>query len=80
MNKLIEGITNPKVKEIMVRFFEAADKLYDDMDSLSYEEFKVRSKAMWSIRNEAAELGDYFLITLGGISNKADKLYGKMPM
>jgi len=75
MNKLVESITNPKVKEIMVRFFEAADKLYDDMDSLSYEEFKVRSKAMWNIRNEAEEEGEYFLITLGGISNKADKLY-----
>jgi hypothetical protein len=30
---------------------------------------------MLNIRNEAEEEGEYFLITLGGISNKADKLY-----
>jgi hypothetical protein len=31
---------------------------------------------MWEFRNKASDYGEYFLISLWGMSEKAEKLYG----
>lgn len=69
---------NEDVRNLMIRFREAHDRLLVDMDNLTEEEYFIRQHEMWGYRNKASELsGDYFLISLWGMSNKADKLYGK---
>lgn len=48
------------------------------MDTLTYEEYCKRSREMWEWRNKASDIdGDYFLISLYGMSNKAEALWGK---
>ena len=66
-------------KEYIIKFWEAYDKLFEEMDNLTYEEYKVRNKEMWNLKSEAEALntkGSFFLLTLGGLENKASKLYG----
>jgi hypothetical protein len=78
MNKFIEEAENSQVKEILIKFFNEVDELFKDMDKLSYEEFKVRSKAMWGLLSETTKIdGSYYMITLYGFDKKAEKLYGK---
>ena len=72
------NIDNIEVRELMLKFWEAYDKLFLDMETLSYDEFRKRSHEMLEWRNKASDIrGDYFLLTLGGMSNKAISLYGK---
>ncbi len=72
------GVENIEARNLMEKFWEAYDKLFIDMDNLTYEEFLVRQHEMWEWRNKASDIyGDYFLLTLGGLSNKAILLYGK---
>jgi len=76
-DNLLTSITNEDVKTLMGQFMDAHDKLFEDMDNLSYEDYKIRNKAMWAIRNEASNIeGDFFLITPWGLEAKAEKLYG----
>lgn len=71
-------IENPEVRFFMEKFWEAYDKLWIDMEILSYEEFIIRQHEMWEWRNKASEIeGDYFLLSLWGMANKATSLYGK---
>jgi hypothetical protein len=68
---------NEEVNALMTKFWEAHDKLYVDMDNLSYEEFKIRSKEMWNICNKTVDVdGTIFMITLDSMPEKANKLYG----
>lgn len=70
-------LKNPEVKKWMVKFWAAYDKLFVDMDNLSHDEFLVRYSEMWQYRNEASKIdGDYFLISLWGMSRKAHEIYG----
>jgi hypothetical protein len=72
------GVDHPEVRELMEKFWESYDKLWGDMDNLTLEEFNERQHEMWSWRNKASEIrGDYFLLTLSGMSNKAEKLFGE---
>jgi len=72
-----EDVVHPEVRKHMVKFWEAYEKLLVDMDNLTYQEFKIRQHEMWGHRNDASEInGDYFLISLWGLSKKARALYG----
>jgi len=75
-----EQTTSQELKEevriAMTQFWEAYDKLFIDMDNLNEDEFQIRQHEMWEFRNKASEYGDYFLISLWGMSEKAEKLYG----
>lgn len=72
------GIENKEVRELMEKFWESYDKLFKDMDNLTKEEFFEREHEMWSWRNKASAIdGDYFLISLWGMSKKAEELFGK---
>ncbi len=78
MNIFVDNIQNPKVKELMFQFFYEADRLYNDIDALSYEEFIIRKNAMWELRNKAYEIdGDVFLIHLHSLDEKVKKIYGE---
>ena len=77
LEKSTTSVDNPIVNELMKKFWESYHELYKEMDSITYEEFNKRSDEMWSWRNKAADYGDYFLITLWGMSEKAIKLWGK---
>jgi len=65
-----------EVREAMIQFWEAYDKLFIDMDNLTEDEYHIRQHEMWGFRNKASDYGDYFLISLWGMSEKAEKLYG----
>ena len=65
-----------EVRDLMIQFWGAYDKLFVDMDNISENEFNIREKEMWGFRNKASEYGEYFLISLYGMSEKAKKLYG----
>jgi len=68
---------NEDVRNLMIQFWESYDKLFDEMDNLSEFEFHKRQNEMWEFRNKASEIkGDIFLISLWGMSEKAEKLYG----
>jgi len=72
-----EEIKNPEVRSLMEKFWESYDKLFIDMDNLTYEEFLVRQQEMWDWRGKAMDIeGDLFLISLWGMSEKAHKIYG----
>ena len=75
-----EQTTSQELKEevriVMIQFWEAYDKLFIDMDNLTEDEFHIRQHEMWEFRNKASEYGDYFLISLYSMSEKAEKLYG----
>jgi hypothetical protein len=72
---------HPEVKVTMIKFWEAYDKLWVDMETLTKEEYKVRASEMWSHRNKAMDIdGTIFLLTLGGLSEKYNKLYGEDEM
>ena len=66
-----------EVREAMIQFWEAYDKLFIDMDNLTEDEYHIRQHEMWGFKNKACDYGDYFLISLWGMSEKAEKLYGK---
>jgi len=78
----IEIITTDKVENLEVRkymeqFWTAYHKLFKDMDNLTHSEFQIRSHEMWHYRNLASEIqGDFFFISLWGLSEKAHKIYG----
>jgi hypothetical protein len=65
-----------EVRNAMIQFWESYDKLIVDMDNLTEDEFNIRQHEMWEHRNRAMEYGDIFLISLYGMSEKAEKLYG----
>ncbi len=66
-----------EVRTEMLQFWKAYDELFIDMDNLTEYEFFRREHEMWEFRNKASEIaGDYFLISLWGMSKKAEKLYG----
>ncbi len=67
----------PIVRSLMLDFWFAYDKLFTDMDNLTENEFHIRQHEMWEFRNKASEHGDIFLISLWGLNEKAEKLYGK---
>lgn len=75
-----ESTTRPDLREevriLMLQFWEAYDKLFIDMDNLTENEYNIRQHEMWEFRNKASDYGDYFLISLWGMSEKAEKLYG----
>lgn len=67
-----------EVRLLMLQFWAAYDKLWVDMDNLTQEEFHIRESEMWGFRNRVSDYdGDYFLISLWGMHNKAEVLYGK---
>lgn len=67
-----------EVRILMMKFWDAHDALLIDMDNLTEDEYFIRQNEMWEYRNKASEIsGDYFLITLGGMSKKAERLYGE---
>ena len=69
---------NEKVRTLMIEFWDAYDKLFIDMYNLTEDEFFKRAHKMYQFRNKASEIdGDYFLISLWGMSEKARKLYGE---
>lgn len=71
-------IENPQVRELMEKFWESYDQLWIDMENLTVKEFCKRQHEMWEWRNKASEIdGDYFLISLWGMSNKATELFGE---
>ncbi len=77
MNIIVDTITHPEVKALMVKFFNESEQLYIDMDNLTSEEYKIRLKQMWSLRNQASEIdGDLFIISLYGLEEKAERLFG----
>ena len=65
-----------EVRNTMIQFWESYDKLFVDMDNLTEDEFNIRQHEMWEFRNKASDYGEYFLISLWGMSEKAEKLYG----
>lgn len=65
-----------EVRSTMIQFWESYDKLFVDMDNLTEDEFYIRQHEMWEFRNKAFDYGDYFFISLWGMSEKAEKLYG----
>ena len=65
-----------EVRITMIQFWESYDKLFVDMDNLTEDEFNIRQHEMWEFRNKASDYGEYFLISLWGMSEKAEKLYG----
>ena len=66
------------VRSLMKKFWKAYDKLYIEMDGLTENEFFIKQHEMWEFRNKASTIsGDMFLISLWGMSDKAEKLYGK---
>ena len=70
-------LKNPEVRKHMELFWEAYDKLWVDMETIPYEEFEKRNKEMWKHRNGVGDIeGDYFLISLWGMSSKAREIYG----
>ena len=72
-----KGVDNPEVRKHMELFWSAYDKLWVDMETIPYEEFRKRSNEMWGHRNDASDIeGDYFLISLWGYSKKAREIYG----
>ena len=73
---ILKYIENPEAKKLMEQFFDEVDKLYNDMDNLSYEEFKLRKEAMWDLKCKADDIdGTITIIDLFGLSEKAEKLY-----
>lgn len=65
-----------EVRNIMIQFWEAYDKLITDMDNLTESEFHIRNQHMWGFVGKATEYGEYFLISLYGMDEKAERLYG----
>jgi hypothetical protein len=65
-----------EVRNTMIQFWESYDKLLVDMDNLTEDEFNIRQHEMWGFRNKAFDYGEYFIISLWWMSEKAEKLYG----
>lgn len=73
---LKEGVSD-EAKAYIDSFWDAYDKLYVDMDSLTYEEYKIRNRQMWDFIHKFHEVsGTYVLLTLYGLEDKANKLFG----
>ncbi len=69
---------NKEVRVLMTQFWETYDKLFIEMDTLTENQFFQRQHEMWKLRSKASEIsGDIFLISLWGMDEKANLLYGK---
>ena len=70
------NLKNSEAKKLMVKFWETYDDIWDTLDELTYEEYKVKSKKMWSYRNEVVDVsGDIFLFTLHGLSLRVEERF-----
>lgn len=76
---MVESTENPEAKKYLTQFFDEVDRLFVDMEKLTLEEFKIRNRAMWDLRNKAMDCGDgrdFYIIDLFGFEEKAQKLFG----
>lgn len=72
-----EDVQNKEARALMEKFWEAHDKLFEDMDNLTKEQFEKRQHEMWEYRNKASDIEEnFFMISLWGLSEKANELYG----
>lgn len=76
---MINNAQPGKQKELFIKFWEQVDKLWIDVETIpTYYEYRQRFSKMYGILFEACELtGDFYLIDLFGLENKATSLFSK---
>lgn len=74
----INSCVTPEGKQLMTEFFKMADYLEDNIETITREEFEMKSKEMWGKRAEVMDIeGTYLIIDLFSLGEKADNRFGK---
>ena len=74
----INTCKTPYAKELIIQFFQLVEYLENNIDTITYEEYKTKSDKMWGLRNEVMEIeGTILIIDLFSLGEKADKRFGK---
>jgi len=74
----IESCKTPYAKALMTQFFQMADYLENNIETITHEEFKTKSDEMWGLCNQVMGIEGTILINdLFSLGAKADKRFGK---
>lgn len=69
---------NKEARKLLKKFWQTYDFIWDNLDSMTLEEYKIKSKEMWSYRNDVTDVsGDIYLFTLSGLDNRVGDKWPK---